>query len=218
MVAGNGISALVLAAGLGLRLGGLNKPMIKVNDNTLIVQLVESLLSAGINPIVIVISSFTANVETELIRVWGALPQTVEFVHVESGQEFSHSIQSGLRQVANWNYPVMVCLADQPLIDALAITRLMQAYADKPDESDMVVPWVNEQPGNPVVLSQNLVQEWLCTEPSHIGKAWRIANPERVFYWSANCASYIEDIDTPQDLEKLLRDGVSVVLGDNVAG
>lgn len=197
------LAALVLAAGIGARLGGIAKPLIRVGSQSIIQRVVQSLQAAGIGRIVVVISPFTQRVREILTETLIGSTRGLSFVEVPVGGDQMYSLLHGLRHLDRVEGGVMVCLADQPLLDAQAVAELQSAFVGRPLRAEMVVPYVNDQPGNPVVLSASLVQEWLSPNALYIGKAWREAHPDRVHLWSTHLTSYIVDLDTPEDLNKL---------------
>lgn len=206
------LAALVLAAGNGARMGGVAKPLIRIDGQAIVCRLVQSLQAAGIDRIVVVIGPHTQGVQQALSKGLAVLPSGLSFVAVAPGSDQMHSLQQGLKALADLQVGVMVCLADQPLMDADAVSALQAAFASRPAQADMVLPCVQGRPGNPVVLSARLVQEWRALPEQQIGKAWREAHPQRVYRWPTPLAQYSTDLDTPEDLQALRSAGLSVSL------
>ena len=79
----------------------------------------------------------------------------------------------------------------------------------------MLQPWVDNQPGNPVMLSQKVMVELLAhsqgaslTDGTSLkdlpgGKEWRQLNPQQVQQWATPNPHYKVDMDTPQDIAAL---------------
>lgn len=193
-------------------MGGVAKPLIRVDGQAIVCRLLHSLHLAGIERTVVVIGPQTQGVQRALTEGLAASPAGLSFVSMAPGTEQTHSLRQGLRPLVDLAADVMVCLADQPLIDAQAVSALKTAFASRPAQVDMVVPCVQGRPGNPVVLSAQLVQEWLALDGSQIGKAWRDAHPQRVYRWSTPLAQYTADLDTPEDLQTLRNSGRVVSL------
>ena len=206
------MAALVLAAGNGARMGGVAKPLIRIDGQALVCRLVQSLQAAGIDRIVVVIGPHTRGVQQALSEGLAVLPPGLSFVAVKPDCDQMYSLQQGLKALTDLQAAVMVCLADQPLIDAHAVSALQFAFANRPAQADMVVPCVQGHPGNPVVLSAQLAREWLALPEQQIGKAWREAHPQRVYRWPTPLAQYTTDLDTPEDLQALRNAGLSVSL------
>lgn len=197
------LAAVVLAAGTGSRMGGLAKPLIRIGGQTIAQRVVHSLQAAGIGRIAVVVAPHTQQVRETLTEALAEPAAGLSFVDVPAGGDQMLSLLQGLRHLDQAQGGVMVCLADQPLIDVQAVAELQAAFVARPPHADMVVPCVNGQPGNPVVLSAPLVQEWLSLDARHIGKAWRDAHPQRVHLWPTHLMSYTVDLDTREDLDAL---------------
>ncbi len=206
------LAALVLAAGGGARMGGVAKPLIRIDGQAIVCRLVQSLQAAGIDRIVVVIGPHTQGVQQALSEGLAVLPPGLSFVAVKPDGDQMHSLHQGLKALADLQVGVMACLADQPLIDTHAVSALQAAFASRPAQTDMVLPCVQGCPGNPVVLSAQLVQEWQALPEQQIGKAWRETHPQRVYRWPTPLAQYSTDLDTPEDLQALRNAGLSVSL------
>lgn len=206
------LAAVVLAAGLGRRLGGMPKALIAVNGQALVVRWVQCLQAAGVGPIALVTAGHTAAVTAELHRSFGAVPDHVQVIEVPPDLDQMDSLQRGLRHLAGGGSAVMVCLVDQPLVDRDDVLDLVQAYAHRPDGTDLVLPWAQGQPGHPVLLSPPLAAAWCLAEPAHLGKTWRAQHPQRVYRWHTASDHYTTDLDTPADVERLRLAGWQVEL------
>lgn len=203
-------SAVVLAAGRGSRLGGAVKPLIRVDDQAIISGLIRSLQAANIDRIVVVISPHTQRIRDVLPYESDVSLGKLVFVEVIANADQMHSLHQGLIALGDVHGGVIVCLADQPFVDVQAVSELKIAFCNRAAHLDMVVPFVDGQPGNPVALSPQLVQEWCKLDEAHIGKTWRNANPQRVYRWSTLLSQYTTDLDTPEDLLTLCRSGCNV--------
>lgn len=212
MAAPEPLAAVVLAAGRGARLGGVTKALIGVKGQTLIARLIRDLHAAGIGRIVVVTSRASPQVRDASRAAVREGSVTLSFVDVAAGGEQMHSLHQGLQALADASCAVMVCLADLPLLDAQALQELRAASEDRPPGTDMVVPDVQGTPGHPLVLSPKLVQEWLRTDERQIGKAWRLAHPQRVYRWRTLRQAYIIDLDTAQDVQACRDAGLELSL------
>lgn len=206
------LSAVVLAAGQGVRLGGVLKPLIRIDEQPIVCRLAQSLMAVGIGRIVVVLGPHTRPVRQTMAQLPAMRGADVSWVEVAPGSDQMHSLRQGLLALAGASCGALVCLADQPLIDAPALHALCETHAQRPPGTDMLVPTVGERPGNPVVLSARLVQEWQGLDESLIGKRWRDAHPQRVHRWHTTCSAYTTDLDTPQDLDALRQAGLAVAL------
>ena len=202
-------SAVVLAAGLGQRMGGLAKPLIRVNGELLLSRLIQSAHQAGAHEVICAVSAATMQTYLKSERAPSA---NLRWEPVPTGGTAAHSLRRALTAVHPRSACVMVCLADQALIDAHAMQALLHAYANRPATCDMVQPWVNDAPGNPVVITAELGRQWLAFPDAPVGQAWREQHPHRVHRWHTNDTRYRQDIDTLDDVEALRAAGHRVDL------
>ena len=206
-------SAIVLAAGLGERMGGVAKPLIQLHDDTLLVRCMRELRAAGTSALVCVTSSTYAQaMQSCVASAWPHDDAAVHWVTIDAGLPPAHSLRQGLHAMKPHNGPTLVCLADQPLIEAADLRALLQAYVHRPANTDMVVPWVDNQPGNPVCLSPTLVTQWLAHPDEPVGQAWRDQHPTRVHRWVSANPHYRVDLDTLEDVASLRAKGFRVAL------
>ena len=124
---------------------------------------------------------------------------------------------------AQW---LMVALADQPLLDAADLQALIAAVKAGPADTQMLQPWVDNQPGNPVMLSQQVMSDLLAHSQGSSfvdgasskdlpgGKEWRQLNPQKVHQWTTSNPHYKVDMDTPEDIAALqTKYGVALTWG-----
>ena len=200
-------AAIVLAAGAGERLGGLPKALIRLDGTPLITRLIDALEQAGATTIVVVLGHHAAAIAAAL-----AARKNLQCVRIGPSDRPADSLRAGLAASAPQGLPVMVCLADQPLIDAAALLALTAAWRDRPAGSDMVVPCANDAPGNPVMLAPVVIDDLLASTPPITGKAWRQQHAAQVFCWPGDDPAYHVDLDTLDDVERLRATGREVVL------
>jgi len=179
-------------------MGGLPKALIRVNGRPLIAYLLDALEQSGAQDIVAVLGHHADAISAALQH-----PSGLRITRLANPGEQVDSLHHGLAAL-NTDFPaVMVCLADQPLIDTAALSALRHAYENRPAGVDMVVPWVNGAPGNPVMMSRAVVDELLASPHPESGKAWRDRHPQRMQRWINNNIAYCTDLDTPQDVQRL---------------
>lgn len=188
------IGAIVLAAGSASRIGHRPKCLLELNGEPLLQRLVHAVLQADINHIVVVLGHYAEQIKPFVTNF------PVTLVHnpaPDAGQ--NASLHCGLRELPPLD-AVMVLLADQPLIEKQDIDDLLRAYRNRPASTDVVVPTVNNLPGNPVVFN-NTVREAILNRDDSFGcKQWQIANPDRAHHWQTTNEHYRLDIDSLDDI------------------
>lgn len=191
------VGAVLLAAGAGRRLGGRPKSLLELDGVPLIRRAFIALTEAGIDPVVVVLGHHADAIE----KAVQDLPVTrIRNPSPDDGP--ASSLRIGLQALALDVDAVLVLLADQPLIAAADIRDLIEIFKLRGDRQ-MVVPRVNDEPGNPVIVDALLRDEWLAGDVSATGQRWRNANPTRLRWFDTSNDHYCVDIDTPEDITRL---------------
>ena len=218
------VVAVVLAAGTASRMGGRPKCLLQRDGQTLLNRLLTALETAGIDETVLVLghkadtiqASLSTRVHATLRRPHLPPMQIHQVLNPQPTDGQNSSLHLGLAKAqslqAQW---LMVALADQPLLDAADLQALIAAVKASPAGTQMLQPWVEHQPGNPVMLSQKVMSDLLAHSqgvsfsggPSSKdlpgGKEWRQLNPQKVHQWTTPNPHYKVDMDTPQDIAAL---------------
>jgi molybdenum cofactor cytidylyltransferase len=195
------VGAVLLAAGAGTRLGGRPKALLELGGVPLIRRQLIALSGAGVDEVVVVLGHHAALIEP-LVQDF-----PVTLVHnsqPEQGQV--SSLRLGLQALAGRLDAVLVALADQPLIHTQDLMALIGAYKKRPEGSQVLVPQVGGEPGNPVVFSAE-VREQILQGDADVGcRQWRAEHPEVVAVFETDNRRYRVDIDTQEDMERFERE------------
>jgi molybdenum cofactor cytidylyltransferase len=191
-------AAVLLAAGAGSRMGHRPKCLIERDGQALIRRTAQSLLNAGIQDLVVILGHYAQEIAPAL----AGLPVTV-VINPHPDQGIISSQRLGLQSVSANCDAVVMCLADQPLIETQDITDLLQAFADRPSNTDLVFPQVQGQPGNPVALSAEVRQAVLQANDDFGCQTWRQHNRALVHAWASDNLHYITDLDSQADIAAL---------------
>ena len=192
-------SAVVLAAGTSSRMAGRHKMLLPVGDKPVIRHTVERILAAAPQEVVVV----TGYNGRDVIAALAGLPVTLQpNPRYEEGQMTSAAI--GVGALTQATDAVMMCLGDMLLLEPADYAELVSAYLDKTDRS-IVIPYVGEQRGNPLLFAASYVHEVAMGE-RHIG-CKKLANeyPDDVFRYEAAHDRYTTDMDTPEDYARILE-------------
>ena len=226
------IVAVVLAAGTASRMGGRPKCLLQRDGQTLLNRLLTALENAGIDETVLVLGHKADIIQASLSTrahatlkgpQWPAMP-IHQVLNPQPTDGQNSSLHLGLAKAqslqAQW---LMVALADQPLLDASDLKALIAAVKAGPADTQMLQPWVDNQPGNPVMLSQKVMSDLLAqsqgasfadgTSSKDLpgGKEWRQRHPQQVHQWTTSNPHYKVDMDTPEDIAALqTRYGVAL--------
>jgi CTP:molybdopterin cytidylyltransferase MocA len=189
------VAGVLLAAGQGSRFGR-PKALIELGGQTLAERGVAMLLTGGADPILV---------------VTGAAPVTLapqHQVHTVYNEEWRTGMGSSLRAALR-SAPLLspdvgaavVALADQPLVGAEAVARLIAAYRSG---ASVAVAAYDGQPRNPVLLAREHWPEVIATATGDQGaRAFLRARPDLVTLVECGDTGRPDDIDTPADLDRI---------------
>ena len=191
------VAGVLLAAGEGSRFGQ-PKALVELDGQTLAERGVHVLLAGGAHPILI---------------VTGAVPIDLDGTHTVYNSEWrtgmGSSLRAALRALTDLGLDVgavVVALADQPLVGAQAVARLIAAYRDG---ASVAVAAYDGQPRNPVLVAREHWAEVAATATGDQGaRTFLRTHPNLVTLVECGDTGRPDDIDTPADLARItaLRD------------
>lgn len=148
------VSAVILAAGLGRRMGR-QKLLLRLGKNTVIERVADAALASKVNEVVVVLGYQADHVA----EVLGERPVRLVTNPVYSlGQ--STSLIAGAKAVDPGVGAVMIILGDQPLLSPALINRLVDFYNSS--NFPIVRPVsIKGNPCHPVIFDKRLVPELL---------------------------------------------------------
>jgi molybdenum cofactor cytidylyltransferase len=191
-------SAVVLAAGLSSRMQGQHKLLLPVDGQPAVRRTVSALAAAGPEEIVVVTGFRGRAVMEALVD----LPVTFQSnPRYEEGQ--MTSVAAGVAALRAPCSVVLVCLADQVLLETADYRELIDAFAAMPRGS-ILIPVFNGQRGNPVAFSASYAAEVIS---GHVNPGCRkliAEHPDEVFIHEAAHDRFVIDMDTPEDYAVIL--------------
>jgi CTP:molybdopterin cytidylyltransferase MocA len=193
------IGAVLLAAGEGRRMGGVTKPLIRLQGVPLISRQLVALSGAGVDEVVVVTGHARHAVEEEVRSFVVTLAHND--AHADGQQS---SVRVGLAALSGPFDAVVVMPADMPLIGASDLTELIGAFKKRP-AGHIVVPVVNGQRGNPIVLGDQALARILASD-TNLGCRHLIERqPELVHAYETTNARFVTDLDTVEDVQELAQ-------------
>ena len=193
----SGVSAILLAAGAGSRFGG-GKLLAKLGEKPLIEHALDTLSGAPVDEVVVVVGAGAEKLR-EACEAYGV--RVVENQDWAQGQ--STSVRTGLRACDPGSRAAIVLLADQPLVGAGAVERLVAAFEEG---ARVAVATYGGRPRNPVLFSREvwplLVAE---LEGDEGARPFLRRHPELVVRVPCDGVGDPADVDTAEDLRRLER-------------
>jgi CTP:molybdopterin cytidylyltransferase MocA len=196
------VAGVLLAAGEGSRFGQ-PKALVELNGQTLAERGVGLLRAGGADPILVVTGAVPLELDGTL---------TVDNPQWRTGM--GSSLRAALQALAGAEPgpgagagadrdvgAVVVALADQPLVGAEAVARLIAAYRDG---AGVAVAAYEGQPRNPVLLAREHWPEVIATATGDQGaRTFLRAHPGLVTLVECGDTGRPDDIDTPADLARI---------------
>lgn len=190
------IAGVLLAAGEAIRYGR-PKLLERFRGQSLLRRSALAFSQAGCAPLVVVVAAQPA-LRQELE---GTPSLIVE--NREPGRGQSHSIALGVEALPKEADAVLIGVADQPLLDAAALLRLLQAHAP----GRIVVPRYGAVTGNPRLYDRRFFSELTRLEGDRGARVLAERHPDAVDE-VALPEIYGLDVDTPQDWSRLERESL----------
>lgn len=187
------ISGILLAAGAAHRFGG-GKLLQPLPDGTAIGLASLRNLQSALDR-VIVVTRPRDHAAAKLYAEAGA--HTIVCVDAELGM--GHSLAAGVAheaQARGW----VVALADMPNVKPQTVRAIGSALST---HGGIVVPYFNSERGHPVAFDEAFREELLALQGDSGAKAVLQAHPDKVHRLQVNDPGIVQDIDTPEDLQRL---------------
>jgi CTP:molybdopterin cytidylyltransferase MocA len=186
------VAGILLAAGGGSRLGR-PKALVELGGQTLAARGAGLLRSGGADPIVVVTGAAPVD-----------LPGVTLVPNPDWRTGMGSSLVAGLTAVSDLppdGYrAVVIALADQPMIGAESVRRLIAAHAAG---ATVVVAAYDGRPRNPVLIDRTHWAEVLATTTGDAGaRPFLRAHPDLVTSVECGDTGRPDDIDTPEDLAR----------------
>jgi molybdenum cofactor cytidylyltransferase len=175
------------------------KPLITLQGVPLINRQLIALSGAGVDEVVVVTGYARDAVEAAVQTFPVTVVHNPDYAQGQQG-----SVRVGLTALIGNFDLVLVALADQPLIGASDLTELISAFKKRP-RGNVVVPMVNGQRGNPILLDDVARTQILSTDTNLACRNLIERQPELVHIFETSNTRFITDLDTLKDLEQLAQ-------------
>ena len=187
----------MLAAGSGSRFGG-GKLLAPFGGRPLIAATLSGLRGAPVDEIIVVVGA-----EGERLRSITAAYENRIIENPDWAEGMATSVRAGLRACTSDARAAVVCLADQPLVGAVAAERLVEAFEQG---ATVAVATYGGEMRNPVLFARG-VWPLLLREMSGDRGARAFLKHHREIVTEVSCDDVADpaDVDTVEDLRRLER-------------
>ena len=190
-----GVSAILLAAGAGSRFGG-GKLLAKLNDMPLAQHSLLALEASPVDEAIVVVGADAERLR-EVCEPYGV--RVVE--NPDWAEGMSTSVRAGLRSLGPEVRAAVILLADQPLVGAGAVGRLVEAFEAG---AKVAVATYGGKPRNPVLFSREV---WPLLEAELSGdegaRPFLRRHPKLLTQVPCDRVGDPADVDTAEDLRRL---------------
>jgi CTP:molybdopterin cytidylyltransferase MocA len=193
------VVGVILAAGASTRMGR-PKLFLPIGRDTFLTRVGRTLIEAGVDDLVVVAGPEHA-AAAEALRAAGLPARVVENRSRDDGQ-----LSSVLVGLAVADRPgvdaILAHLVDAPLVRPETVRAVLEAF--RRTQAPVVRPVVSGRHGHPVLFSRRVFDDLRRADPSIGAKAVVRAHGAEVCDVPVDDAGACEDIDTPEDLARLL--------------
>ncbi len=195
------MSAIVLAAGLSTRMGGVNKLLLPFKGKTVIVTVIENIINSAIEEVMVVTGN-DADVVQNLLK---HLP--VKIIHNNDFKKgMTSSIQKGVSIAQGDSF--MICLGDMPFItseDYLQISTFFEKQKQLNEACICIATHKNKR-GNPVIFSSFYKEKILEHTDMEGCKEIICSNKQNVYNVELDSENILKDIDTSYDYKQASKE------------
>jgi molybdenum cofactor cytidylyltransferase len=187
--------AVVLAAGRSQRMG-TQKLVLPVGGQPMVARIVDQLLAGPIDRVFAVVGA-----DADRIRAALAGRPVTFVVNADQQGEMLSSVRCGLAALPPECTAALIVLGDQPGLTADVAARLWQAFQTA--DRGIVVPTAHGRRGHPLLVALRYHDEILARYEAVGLRGLLQAHPEDVHEVEVGTPRVLEDVDTPQDFERL---------------
>jgi CTP:molybdopterin cytidylyltransferase MocA len=196
------LAVLLLAAGQGSRLGSHPKALLKRGGLTLLKCLLDAVRPFNPVEFIAVIGFHGDAIEHALAQMDSPFSRSIRLLRntaPERGQ--ASSVRLGIEALQSNFDVLLIALSDQPAITTAEVSQLLSAFSQRSAGTEILLPMVQGQRGNPVLFSKQALQS-IVAVPDLSCRAYMDSHPEQVQVWHTDNAAFVCDVDTPQDMQK----------------
>ena len=195
------VNSLLVAAGLSKRMGKF-KPLLLYKNRPIIITVIEKLKDIS-NKTFIVTGFRDGDLVSEIKKYFDK--ESEDKIVFVSNPEFEKgmfvSLQAGLKKAKECDW-LLYHFVDQPHLPPKFYSEFVSKIDDK---YDWIQPAFNERKGHPVLIKNSLFK--ILIEAGENSSLKELTNGKKVNkkIWNCNYSEILNDLDTPQDYEELIK-------------
>ena len=190
------IVAVVLAAGQGRRMGQ-TKQLLPWGQESVVRVTLKRALACDADTVMLV----TGHDHGAVSREADGLAVTIVHNPDHDAGEMLSSLQVAVRALPAGTSAILVMLADQPFIPTALLNSIIATY--QAGNGRLIAPRFGERRGNPVLIGADLFAQLLTLPHGSAPRQLFKDNPGAVHLLPVDDASVIEDLDKPEDYQRL---------------
>lgn len=187
------VTAVILAAGLGSRMGQATKQLLPWGDTTVLGQTLRHVGQSEATDTLVVSGHEAAKIEAIAAAAGAAAVYNADYA---TGEMLS-SLQTAVRHLPPTCAAVLVLLADQPMVPPAVINQLLTAFAQ--GKSDLIAPVFRGKRGNPVLIGRRYFAELLALPADAAPRTLLQRHAARLHLEEAGTDAILRDLDRPED-------------------
>jgi len=195
------IAGLVLAAGRSSRMAPRNKLLEPVGGEKMVRRVAATAIASGAEPVIVVTGHEAASVAAAL----RGLAVTI-VANPDYADGLSTSLRAGLRALPGGVDGALILLGDMPQIEISVLSALVAAFTGA---NAICVPVRHGRRGNPVLWGRSYFAEMMRLTGDTGAKPLMARHEAQLIEVEVMTDSIFEDVDAPEDLERLKRSGAT---------
>ncbi|MDX1490400.1 MAG: nucleotidyltransferase family protein [Pseudohongiellaceae bacterium] len=186
--------ALILAAGFSRRFGGI-KLHAKLSNGLTVFEQTLTNISAATDHILVVTRADLADSITRAVHSRAPLAQIT--VCPDSDKGMGNTLAHGVQQIEDWR-ACMICLGDMPFVNTDTYRQLL-IYSNP---HTIAVPRYEQKIGNPISFGHDFFEQISLLQGDAGARRLLQQYPDAVHYVDVNDKAILQDIDTPEDIQR----------------
>ncbi len=193
------ITAIVTAAGMSTRMGTQNKLLLPLKGKALFLHLVDALIAANVEEVIVVSGHENKAVEQAL----GDRQVQIVF-NKDYALGLTTSIQAGVRNLKPKCEGFLVCLSDMPFVTTDYLNAIVATFKNlAKDKAHIVIPKVGEKRAHPILFSKHFAQAILDHKVMTGCKGVIQNNNSAISFVNFKDTQFNIDIDTEEEYNNL---------------